>query len=584
MTSVPVVFREPGLWVSVWRLLRLRLAIFFNGFRRASLRRKIGTVIAMLGFTAFLGFILFISISILGAMQSPELTRYVGDTASFLESIPSMLVSIAAIGILLTSFGVLLQALYLMGDMDFLMSAPLPTRAVFIAKLVQAILPNFGMICLFTLPILFGLGISSGYNYTYYPLVVLILALISLAAASLASLLVMVAARFVPARRLAEVLGFVVGTAFFIFGQSARFMNYDFTEEQIGSFLTVSDRFNQPWSPMMWAGQGLVELGKGDWLTAGELLIPAILLTGVVFYLALMTSEKLYATGWSNLQNNRRRPKSKTSEAAIPTTKVRRLNPIARLLPQANRAIIVKDFLLYRRELRNVSRLITPLILGVVYAFGLLSSGGQASPGQGEAPAWFMDTFNSIMVYADVMLALFIGWMLIANLAGLGFSMEGRSYWMLKSAPVSTRQLLASKFLVSYLPALALCSVYLVVLQIIKGASVASAVISLLAVALSLAGLTGIFLAFGTYGAKFDWDNPARINQSMGCVSSLVSMLFMAVCFGLFIVPAIVATLLGLPALVGQLVGLLLGGAANVAAVLIPLGLAEKKVTMLGEG
>ena len=92
-----------------------------------------------------------------------------GTPHPFLESIPSMLVSIAAIGILLTSFGVLLQALYLAGDMDFLMSAPLPIRAVFIAKLVQAVLPNFGMMCLFTLPILFGLGISSGYNFTLLP-------------------------------------------------------------------------------------------------------------------------------------------------------------------------------------------------------------------------------------------------------------------------------------------------------------------------------------------------------------------------------------------------------------------------------
>ena len=256
----------------------------------------------------------------------------------------------------------------------------------------------------------------------------------------------------------------------------------------------------------------------------------------------------------------------------------------ARLMPSVIRAIFVKDFLLYRRELRNVSRLITPLILGVVYAFGLLSSGGRGFEGQGEAPAWFMDAFNSSMVYADVMLALFIGWMLIASLAGLGFSMEGQSYWMLKSAPVSSRQLLVSKFLVSYLPALALCTVYLVVLQIIKEASIASALISLLAVALSLAGLTGIFLAFGTYGAKFDWDNPARINQSMGCVSSLVSSLFVAICFGLFIVPAIVASLLGLPVLVGQLAGLLLGGAANVAAVLIPLGMAERRVADAGGG
>ena len=217
MISDPIGFREPGLWVSVWRLLRLRLVIMVSGFRRAKPGRKIGYAVATLAFLVFLGFILFFSIMILGALQSPELTRFVGDTTSFLESIPSMLVSIAAIGILLTSFGVLLQALYLMGDMDFLMSAPLPIRAVFIAKLVQAVLPNFGLMCLFTLPILFGLGISSKYNFTYYPLVILVLALISLEAASLASLLVMVAARYIPARRLAEVLGFVVGTAFFIF-------------------------------------------------------------------------------------------------------------------------------------------------------------------------------------------------------------------------------------------------------------------------------------------------------------------------------------------------------------------------------
>jgi ABC-2 type transport system permease protein len=307
-------------------------------------------------------------------------------------------------------------------------------------------------------------------------------------------------------------------------------------------------------------------------------------LTSIVFYLALLTCERLYATGWSNLQNNRRKPKVKTAPSAVPSVRDNRPNPFARLLPPTIRAIFVKDFLLYRRELRNISRLITPLILGVVYAFGLLSSGGQGFDGRGEAPAWFMGALNSLMVYADVMLALFIGWMLVASLAGLGFSVEGRSYWMLKSAPISSRQLLASKFLVGYLPPLALCTIYLVVLQIIKGSSVTSAIISLLAVALSLAGLTGIFLAFGTYGAKFDWDNPAQINQSMGCVSSLVSSVFLAIVFGLFILPAIMAALLGLPVLVGQLAGLLLGGAANVAAVLIPLGMVEKRVAVLGEG
>ena len=45
----------------------------------------------------------------------------------------------------------------------------------------------------------------------------------------------------------------------------------------------------------------------------------------------------------------------------------------------------------------------------------------------------------------------------LARLAGLGFSHEGKNYWMLKAAPISTRQLLTAKFLVGYLPALLLC-------------------------------------------------------------------------------------------------------------------------------
>ena len=92
----------------------------------------------------------------------------------FLEAVPVLILTELFLGILLTSFGVLLQALYLSGDMDFLLAAPVPIRAVFIAKLLQAVLPNFGLIALFGLPVLFGLGMSEGYNLLYYPLVLLV--------------------------------------------------------------------------------------------------------------------------------------------------------------------------------------------------------------------------------------------------------------------------------------------------------------------------------------------------------------------------------------------------------------------------
>jgi ABC-2 type transport system permease protein len=576
-------FRPPGMWASVWKLLRLRLVITINSFRRARTRTKVAYIIAFLGLLVFLGFILFISITLLSFLRSPLLSAYIGDTNAFRENIPIMLVSVSAVGILVTGFGVLLQALYLSGDMDFLMSAPIPIRAVFIAKLVQALLPNFGIMCLFTLPILFGLGISGGYQLLYYPLVIIVLVLITLAAASLASLLVMVAARYFPARRMAEVMGFVVGTFFLVFSQSARFMNIDVNNQQVTNLLKLTDRFNQPWSPLAWAGHGLVYLGQGNWLPAAGLLAASLVLTGGIFYVALSTSERLYYTGWSSLQNNRRKQKAKTAATGRHTVSTPGKDLFSGLIPAQVRAIIVKDLLVYRRDLRNMSQLITPLILCVVYAIGLLRDRGQPFIGRGDAPAWVLTSINGVMVYADVALALFLGWMLAGRLAGLGFSHEGKSYWMLKAAPISPRQLLTAKFLTAYLPSLLICAVYVVILQLLKGTGPLSIIISLAAVALTLAGINGIYLAFGTRGAKFDWESPAQMGGVVGCLGTLAGMLFVPVCFGLFIAPPLLAWFFNFPLLLGQMAGLLLGGTASLAAAFIPLGWVEKRVASLDE-
>ena len=47
---------------------------------------------------------------------------------------------------------------------------------------------------------------------------------------------------------------------------------------------------------------------------------------------------------------------------------------------------------------------------------------------------------------------------------------------------------------------------------------IAPLVILVLGMAFALAGVTGIYLAFGTLGAKFDWENPAQMNRAVGCL------------------------------------------------------------------
>jgi ABC-2 type transport system permease protein len=574
------------LWRYVLKLLRLRWVIFISGFRRAKTWRKIGMIFVGLMIAGGLVAIFFFSWLLLKFISSPTLAQYLGDTSSLLASVPVMAITAAFVGILFTSFGVLLQALYLAGDMDFLLSAPVPIRAIFVAKLLQAILPNFSLILLFGLPVLYGLGVSMGYNVLYYPLVLVVLTLLALAAAGLSSLLVMAVVRIFPARRVAEVLGFFVAIISFLCSQSGNLANYsNVSQEQATQALGLMARFNTPWSPLAWAGRGLVELGEGHWLSGIGLLLLTIGLTSGIFILSLTTAERLYYTGWASVQvGGRKRGRPRVVRPAG----LKKAPPLAtlvdRFVPAPVRGIISKDFLVLRRDLRSMSQLVTPLILGILYAFMLVRSGGQPSAGQGEAPPIFMEIMKSLMAYGNVGISLFVGWTLLSRLAMMGFSQEGKSFWVLKSAPISVPRLLSAKFLVAYLPTLILVWVFLIIMSIVQRADLSSLIFGLAVIFLVLAGAAGVNLAFGVLGAKFNWEDPRRINQGgVGCLGALASMIFFVVSLVLFFGPSLLLKFIGGSQVAGQWIGLALGGVVSLACAFIPLWLVRKRVPRLGE-
>jgi hypothetical protein len=588
MNGINAGFREQGIASNVLKLLRLRVRILLNGFRRAKGYAKAGYIIVGVAILMVGVFILVGSIALLDFLRSPRIAEHIGDVTPLLESMPSVIVTFATLGILLTSFSVLLQVLYLSGDMDFLMSAPLSIRTVFVAKLIQAVVPNFCILCILTLPLLFGLGISSGYGFFYYPSVVLVLAAITLEAAALASLLVLVVVRFFPPRRVAEVLGFVVGISFFILSQTGRFADFDKVDDrQIASLLIFTERLNQAWSPLAWAGGGLVELGKSQWLSALVLLTASLFIAGLIFCITLAVSERLYYTGWASLKTSRRKSRKKAgagrSLSADTAASFRKIDFMGRLMPLPVLAVLVKDLRLLRRDLSNLSSLLFPMILGVVYAVSLLRSGGKFPQGRGKAPPAFIEAGEAMMDYAGIGLVLLLGGMLVHNLAGFSFSREGKNYWFLKAAPLSAKKLIAAKFLVGYIPSVLICSIYLLILEILKNTAPFSIAVGLISVWMMMAGLTGISLALGIRGAKFDWENPSQMHRTIGCMGQLLGFFFLGVCFMLLVTPGFLAGLLQFPAIAGQLTGLLFCGIAGALAVVIPLSLVRQRVATLAE-
>jgi ABC-2 type transport system permease protein len=567
-----------SLWHYVWKLLKMQVVLFISGFRRAKTRRKVTRMILVVLLLGFAAFVFWLSWTMLGLLHAPGVAEYI-DPSRLIHSVPAVIVTLAFFSIFMTSFGVLLQALYLSRDMDFLLSSPLPMRAVFIAKLLQAILPNFGLICLLGLPVLFGLGISEGYNFFYFLLVILMLVFLTLAAGGLSGLLVMAVVRIFPARRVAEVLGFIGAVISILLSQSGTFFSrMNMTGSQISSSLDNLAKIDSPWSPLAWVGRAITSIAEGRWLEGILLSVIILGMAGAIFWAALTTAEKLYYSGWASLQGQAQKKKVQKVSAAR-TVKV---SPLARLLPQQVRGLVVKDFLVIRRDLRNLSSFITPIIVGFVLLFSIARGGMGGYEGDSQV---FSQFGQYTRIYLNISILLFVGWSTLLNLAMGAFSREGRYFWLLRSAPINASSLLAAKYLVTYIPAVIINCLLVGVMLLIMPVSPVMVVYSLSVILFAIAGMAGINLAFGVIGARLDWQDPRQMNNATtGCVGSLISMAYLVVICALFFAPPLIFTALGLAETTGLWVGLAVGAAASLACAVIPLVLVRKRVDNIGVG
>ncbi len=588
MTTTECAFESlsDNIWVYVRKLIRLRWVIFASGFKRAKPLHKALTIgLGLLVLGVFVGTYLLTG-SLLRALDSPLIIQSGINPAGFLKSVPVVIISGVFLLVMMASFRLLLQALYLSNDMDFLVSAPIPIRAVFLSKLLETVLPNFILIMAFGLPVLLSLGAVGGYHIVYYPLVFLVLATISFAAAGISSLLVMAVVRIFPAKRVAEVLtlfgailAFSLSQAYNLAGNNLKSLS----PEQISQGSQILSRFDNAWFPLAWGGRSLIDLGQERWLSGAFFLALTVGFSVIVFWFALKTAEGLYYTGWASLQVSTQRKKN---HQAINHRDISAASPsiFRQLLPRQVAVILLKDIKQIRRDLNNLSQLVGVFIMGIVLTVMLLRSGGKLTAGSGEAPSLIMSLLPSAMAYGSMVIGLFVGWGWISRLGLVAFSMEGRRYWIIKTAPVNAGKLLAAKFLMAYLPALILSWIYLLGIATLQHTLFTTVLYGLPSIALILAGLGGINLALGVRSVNLTWTDPRKMENGVaGILATIVSIVYQLVTLLLFFGPPLALPRLGLSEGTGMLVGLLAGGSVALLCTILPLALVKNRVERIGE-
>lgn len=459
--------------------------------------------------------------------------------------IPGLMLTFVLVGVLFTGLNQSVKALFLSGDLDRLMVAPVQTRSVMVAKLLSRLPSTLLLLFVIAGPAFVGYGIGLGAGPVYYLVGALLLLCAPLFGLSLGAVLAMLLVRWLPVNRLSELLAAAyafIGIAVALLFQLPRlFLDdgdfaVDVDSAAMGQISNVAEAVDRLPIPTLWAGRGLMELDAGTITGTGLLGIGAYLLvTAGLFALILFTAEKLYLSGWLKTQSAGGKRRGLDDGGGAFSSRS--------LLA----AMGIKDWLLRLRDARQLVTLLGGGFIAVVVG-GLAifrGSGGSvslmdaASSGVLEPPGvWrvFTSAFSPGVIIA--VYAFFVGYVFLSNMATYALALEGRSFPLLKAAPIRPRDVWSAKLRSIFVPYAILFVLALLGSWIITRYSLAWLPYALVAGLVAGYGLLATNVSTGFRYANLDWTDPRRMTTQGG---GLVSLLLSAV-YGL---PAALMILLG---------------------------------------
>jgi ABC-2 type transport system permease protein len=464
------------------------------------------------------------------------------------------------------SFALLIQEIFLSKDLPFLLTLPIPVRSVLAAKIIVAALPGLGMYELFYIPYLSALGQAYGFSPLYYLAMLIPPAAIFLAASALSSLFVLLAVRYFSTRALlAGLFGLLILAAALIilFDPPESHSLRDYLDpDQLSVFLNLAVQANLPFSPITWAGRGLLALGENQiWWGIGQ-MIPLLLLCGLLFFSPLSVGERLYLEGYGRLAGSRNKRDSIWRSRFY--VFIRIADWAAARIPPIVRAILYKDLRFFFRDLQYMSFLLVPLFAGGMILLSALrvQTGETYTPADAdpfELPAQLERALEMTILFAPLLFTYFICLFSSAYILIPLISLEGRSLWILRTAPVAPSQFIVAKYLAGLFVLLPFYALLTLFLQLILGSPYSDfmpVLYSQVTQVFTLASLAALYLYLGSIQARFDWAHPGKLMNFSALLCSLVggvqvgfsSLLFYALPAGLYafnLHPA-VALLIGL--------------------------------------
>jgi len=496
--------------MTVAGLLQPRLFALRNVVRRGPLRAA--TVAALVGAFWIGSFVLFTHV--LGYFQR------LGDFGPFLTQRLLTLLFLTFFGVLLVSNTVTaLTTYYLAGEVVPLLTAPLPHRRLHHARFLETLAASSWMVLLVGLPALLSYGVVYRAGALFYAAAVGVLGTFLVIPAALGVLATTGLVLLFPARRTREALLVGSGLALGALVFGVRLLRPERLAHPAGlvgfaGFLAGVGAKGSPWLPTTWAVEVLVPLlgaRPGEPLFYLGMLVST---AAMLFLTSAAVVERVFLTAWSRSQTGRVR--GDATERPLTGW----LALLVRPLPRVPGSLLAKDATVFLRDASQWSQLLLVFALVGIYLYNF-----SALPLDDGTP--LADAMRDLATILNLGLGAFVTTAVAVRFVFPMVSLEGRAWWILRTAPVPLSGLWWSKFWIGYVPLVAFAELLVATTNGLLRVPAPVTITFLLTLLPLMAAVVSLGLAFGAAYPRFDTQNAAQIATGFGAI------LYMLACLGL---------------------------------------------------
>ena len=180
------------------------------------------------------------------------------------------------------------------------------------------------------------------------------------------------------------------------------------------------------------------------------------------------------------------------------------------------RHLFIKDVKVFLRDVTQWSQLLLLLALVMLYLYNFRVLDLDRIP-------YMAGTLKNFYAFLNVGLAGFVMATVAARFVFPGVSSEGAAFWIIRTAPISFRDFLWSKFWIGLVPVLALSLTLTVIANEFLGVDPFLKVVTAAGIAFMSLALVGLATGLGARYPRFSADNPSQVAGSPGGVAFMIA-------------------------------------------------------------